>query len=127
MRTREDIESYLLGSGYGHEEVAEGTWVVRDPENEGARVVVRLEKDLVVFRLSVMPLPQADKRPALFETLLRLNASDMVHGSYGVADDTVVMSCILRLETLDLGEFRGTIDDFSLALSRHRETLAAHR
>lgn len=127
MRTRDDIESYLRGSGYRHEEVSDGTWIVQDATTPGARIVVRLEQDLVLFRLSVMPLAEVKRKAELFESLLRLNASDMVHGAYGIADDTVVMSCVLRLEALDLSEFRGTIDDFALALTRHRDELGTYR
>ncbi|MDH5672250.1 MAG: YbjN domain-containing protein [Myxococcales bacterium] len=126
MRTRDDIESYLTGSGYSHEEVADGTWMVQDPESPAARIVVRLESDLVVFRLMVMPLGKVKKREQLFEELLRLNVSDMVHGAYGISDDTISMTCALRLENLDLNELRGTLDDFTLALSRHREVLSSY-
>ncbi len=48
-------------------------------------------------------------------------------GAYGVADGAVVLTAALRVENLDYNEFQGTIDDFSLALTRHYETLAAFR
>ena len=125
MRTREDLESYLLDAGMAHEEVAQNTWLVRDPENRGGRIVVRLEDDLVLFRLNVLGLDKVKDRAQLFEKLLRLNAADMVHGAYGLADDHVVLTSIMLLETLDRAEFRAVLDDFSLALGKHRETLAA--
>jgi hypothetical protein len=50
----------------------------------------------------------------------------MVHGAYGLAEDAVVMTCVLRLQTLDLEEFRGTVDDFALSLSKHRESLGSY-
>ena len=127
MRTRDDIEAYLSGSGYRHDEVGEGTWVVEDAGSPGARVVVRLEEDLVIFRLAVMPVSEVKQKEGMFQALLTLNASDMVHGSYGIDDDLIVMSCVLRLDDLDLSEFRGTIDDFLLALARHRDELAKYR
>lgn len=127
MRTRADIESYLGGSGYRHQEVAEGTWLVEDPGTPGARIAVHIEEDLVLFRLEVMPFEGVKDPAALCEKLLRLNATDMVHGAYGIADGSVVMTCVLRLANLDLDELRGTLDDFSLALTKHREQLAALR
>ena len=55
MRTRDDIEAFLTQSGYVHEEVAEGTWLVQDPA-ASERIVVRLEQDLVLYRLKVLEL-----------------------------------------------------------------------
>jgi hypothetical protein len=126
MRTRQDIESYLATSGYVHKELAEGTWVVHEPMNPQAKIVVRLEGDLVLFRLRVMDLASVKRREPLYEKLLALNASEMVHGAYGLAEDAVVMTCVLRLQTLDLEEFRGTVDDFALSLSKHRESLGSY-
>jgi hypothetical protein len=75
----------------------------------------------------VLELEGVERKDALFEQLLRFNASDMVHGAYGIADGSVVLTCALRVENLDYNEFQGTIDDFSMALSKHYETLAAFR
>jgi hypothetical protein len=124
MRTRDDIEAFLANSGYVHEEVADGTWLVHDPGTP-ERIVVRLEEDLVVFRLKVLELSRVKKREELLRKLLELNASDMLHGGYGIADGAVVLTAVMRLETLDQGEFGGTIDDFVLAVTKHREVLAS--
>ena len=124
MRSRDDINSFLVGSGYVYEEIGEGTWLVEDPQQEGQRVVVRLEEEVVLFRLKVLALNSVKQRDALFAKLLQLNAADMVHGAYGLADDAIVLTCVLRSENLDPNEFRGTIDDFMLALSNHREILS---
>ncbi|MFW6050552.1 MAG: YbjN domain-containing protein [Myxococcota bacterium] len=124
MRTREDIEAYLLRSGLPHEEIGEGTWLVHD-QGSGERIVVRLTQELVLFRVKVMELGRVREREKLFERLLELNASEMVHGAYGLADGAVVLTCVMRLANLDYEEFQGTIDDFSLALTNHYETLAS--
>lgn len=127
MRSREDLESYLLRSHLAFEEVAgKDMWVVRDP-SWGENIVISLGGPLVLFRVKVLELASVVQRDALFEQLLRFNASDMVHGAYGIADDAVVLTCALRLENLDYNEFQGTIDDFSIALSKHYDTLAAFR
>ncbi len=65
--------------------------------------------------------------PKLYQTLLELNAQEMVHGSYGIADGSVVVTCSLQLENIDYNEFQGTIDDFTMALTNHYETLSAFR
>jgi len=127
MRTREDIESYLMRSRLPFEEVGTGDmWVVRDP-SWGENIVISLAGPLVLFRVKVLELAEIARQDALFAELLRLNATDMVHGAYGVSDGSVVLTCALRVENLDYNEFQGTIDDFSMALSKHYEMLAAFR
>ena len=127
MRSREDIEAYLLRAGHPFEEVADATWVVRDPDAHGAHVVVKLEEGIVLFRMKVTDLDASYDRPALFARLLELNASEMLNGAYGVADGSIVLTCALRAENLDFNEFQGVIDDFSMALGNHYETIQGFR
>jgi hypothetical protein len=126
MRTREDIEAYLLRSGLPHSEVEESTWLVDDPAS-GERIVLRLVEGMALFRVKVMELDQVRDREKLYARLLELNAAEMLHGAYGIADGSVVLTCVLRLASLDYDEFQGTIDDFSLALTNHYEALAKFR
>lgn len=124
MRTREDIEAYLERSQYPYQEIGDGTWVVRDPSGIRENIAVRATDDLALFRVKVMDL--SDTAPApLSNALLELNASDMVHGAYGIQDKQVLLVATLRLENLDYNEFIGTLDDFGVALAKHRERLAA--
>ena len=51
----------------------------------------------------------------------------MIHGSYGIADGALVLTAALPLENLDYNEFQGTIDDLTMALTNHYETLAKYR
>jgi hypothetical protein len=126
MRTREDIEAYLMKSALPFEEVKADTWLVRD-RDEGETIVVRIAGPLVVFRVKVMELNTIADRERLFEKLLLLNADEMVHGAYGIADGAIVLTCAMRLENLDYSEFQGTIDDFGMALTNHYEQLAQYR
>jgi hypothetical protein len=126
MRTREDIEAYLMKAGLPFEEAAADTWLVKD-RDEGETIVVRIAGPLAVFRVKVMELEAIADREKLFEKLLDLNAAEMIHGAYGIADGAVVLTCALRLEDLDYSEFQGTIDDFGLALGNHYEQLAQYR
>jgi hypothetical protein len=125
MRTREDIEAYLGRSGHPHREVADDTWLVTDPSDGREHIAVRLADGLVLFRLKVLELDRLDpkQREAFFEQVLRMNAEDMVHGAYGVADGDVVITATLRLENLDFSEFSGTLDDFIVAVTNHYPTL----
>jgi len=126
MRTREDLEAYLSRSGLPYEEVETDMWVVHDTSST-ENIVVILAGPLVVFRLKILETSQIKDAPKLHEKLLEFNAQEMVHGAYGIIDGAVVLTCSLRLENLDYNEFQGTIDDFSLALTNHFETLSAFR
>jgi hypothetical protein len=126
MRTREDIEAYLIRSKMAYQEVEEDMWVLHDPDT-GENIVVRLAGPLVVFRLKVLDLDKVKDSAACFQKLLELNAQEMVHGAYGIANGAIVLTCSLRAENLDYNEFQGTIDDFTLALTNHYETLNQFR
>lgn len=123
MRTRQDLETYLLDSPYACDEVADGTWLVRDPGQPGENIVVRAQDDLVVYRLKVLTLDKVKDRPGLFECLLTLNASDIAHGAYALADGDVVLTAAQPLSTLDEAELRATVDDFVLSVQNHLSTL----
>lgn len=126
MPTREDIESYFIRAQLTYDEVDKDIWVLRDQASR-ENIVVSLAGPLLLFRVKVLELSEVTDSPALFKELLLLNASDLVHGAYGIADDAVVLTCALPSENLDYNEFQGTIDDFSLALTKHYERLAKFR
>ncbi len=123
MRSADDIEAYLLKTGYPYEEKGEGLWLVRA---EGTLpVLVALTDGLVVFSTRVMPLQRVApaRRAELYEWLLRRNASEMVHGAYGLTEEHVVLNFTLRLDNLDYAELAGTLTDFVATLEAHRGTL----
>lgn len=125
MRTREDIEAYLERLHLPYEPLEDrDIWLVREP-GRGETIVLSIAGPLVVLRVKVLELSKVQSREALFARLLELNATEMLHGAYGVTDDAVVLTCSLRLEALDYSELQGALDDFSVALSKHYEALAA--
>jgi len=120
MTTREDLESYLLRMGVEHEEVDEAMWLLK-PSN-GTNVVVNYSPPVVLLRLKVMELPQdADgaRLTSFYRRLLELNATDIVHGSYGIETNEVVLSDALELEDLDFGELRSSYESIVMAASSH--------
>jgi hypothetical protein len=121
MRTREDIEAYLSRSGHPHRELGKDMWLVSDPSDAHESIVVRMADELVLFRLKVLELARVEpnKREAFFEEVLRLNATDMVHGAYGISDGDLIMTGTLRLEYMDFSEFSGALDDFVVAVNNH--------
>lgn len=127
MVTREDVESFLLRTELPHEEVGEGMWVV-GLEEESASLVVHHSPPVLVFRVKVLEVPEDQGTcAALYRRLLELNATDLVHGAYGLEEGDVILTETLELESLDFSEFRATVDSFQLALAAHRETLAPYR
>ena len=127
MRTRDDIESYLARAEVPYEEIGEdGMWLVHD-SSLGENIAIQAAGPLLLFRVKVLELREVDDKAALYEELLTLNTSDLVHGAYGISDGAVVLTCTLQIENLDYNELQGVLDDFSLALANHYEKLSKFR
>ena len=124
-KSTEDIQSYLMKMDLPNSEPREGTFVVQGLSGVD-NVVITLAGPVVVFRVKVMDLPR-HHREDLFRTLLELNATEMMHGAYGIEGDAVVISDALQLENLDYNEFAATMDDITLAVSSHHGRLARYR
>ena len=71
--------------------------------------------------------PSEPRRSELFRQLLEFNARDLVHGSYGLEGDHVVLTDTLELENLDYSEFEASFDSITLALASHLGALAPYR
>lgn len=126
MTSREDLESYLLRLGVEYEEVDDAMWQLK-PEGSGASVVVSYTPPVVLLRLKVMELPpEADdvRLAPFFRRLLELNATDILHGSYGIENNDVVLSDALELEDLNFSELRSSFESMVLAASSHTPGLS---
>lgn len=125
MRTVADVEAYLKRSGHPFETYEDGhTFVLRDAAT-GHPVAVRVESELVILRTKVFELASVRNREAIYAELLHMNGSDTLQAMYGVSDDAVLLSCVLRLSHLDFEELQGALDDVSLSLSEHVPRLRA--
>ncbi|MDW8245570.1 MAG: hypothetical protein RMJ84_03235 [Sandaracinaceae bacterium] len=129
MRTREDLEAYLARSSYPSREIEENTWLIEDREGNET-ILMRLSDDLVLFRTNVVDLQAIDPARAkeFYALLLELNASDLLYGAYGLARTgndgaKVVLTAAAQLAHLDYAEFVGILDDFSLAIAKHRKSI----
>jgi hypothetical protein len=129
MITRDDLQSFfdrLYGGTLGVMEIEPNLWLVRTPED--AEVVVHYAPPVVILRVRVMELPASEpRRGELFRQLLEYNARDLVHGSYGLEGDHVVLTDTLELENLDFSEFEASFDSITLALASHLGALAPFR
>jgi hypothetical protein len=129
MVTKDDIQSFIDRLEGGSADVSElepAMWLVRS--SQGAEVVISYAPPVVIFRMRVMEPPAgADRQQGLFRRLLEFNASDLVHGSYGLEGDHVVLTDAHELEDLDFSEFEASYDSLTLALSSHMSALAPFR
>jgi hypothetical protein len=131
MVTREDIESFLdrlSNEGASYTEVEPGLWVVRPGGALDIELVVHYSPPVVILRVKVMDLPDDEGRVAtLSRRLLQLNASDLVHGSYGIEREAIVMTEALELSHLDYEEFLAAYEGMLLALTSHLRELSTFR
>ena len=131
MVTKEDIERFLdrLGAdGAGCSEVEPGLWIVKPSGELDFNVVVHYEPPVVVLRVKVMTLPSDPEALAtLSRRLLELNATDLVHGSYGIEEDSIVITEALELSHLDYEEFQAAFESITVALASHLRELCSYR
>jgi hypothetical protein len=118
MVTRDDLESFLIRMDLDFSEVDEGMYLVEAPE-DGPPVVVHHSPPLLVVRLKVMDLPEGRELGDLYETLLVWNATDVVHGAYGIEEGDVILTDTLELETLDFPELQASLESMQMAASSH--------
>jgi len=139
MRSEKDVEAYLL-------KLNRRFTTVGDPLADGAPtpsgrpatflvqssdamppVALRVEAPLVVLRVHIGDAPNVNgsEHGALFRKLLELNARSLVHASYGLEDDRIVLSAALELENLDFNELEATLDEIDMALAQQVPGLAS--
>ena len=126
MSPRDKIENYLVKLTLSFQSVAPNTWLVRDSQKGLENLLIVLTEPLVIMRIHVMEIPAVGKEK-LFEELLRLNATDMVHGAYAVDGKNIVIIDTLEAEPMDLEEFEASIDAIGLALAQHYRPLSKYR
>lgn len=126
MDAKDKLEGYFIKLGLTYQQIAEGTWVVTDDDAGVHQVVVMVDDPIVVVRVTVMALPSKN-REAFFETVLRMNATDLVHIAYAVEGEHLILSNSFLLETLDLEEIQAAVDEFGLALIQHYSILSKYR
>jgi hypothetical protein len=129
MITRDDIQSWLDrldGGALSVQELEPNLWRARTAD--GAELVIHYAPPVVILRVRVMEQPASEpQRGKLFRQLLELNARELVHGSYGLEGDHIVLTDALELNNLDYSEFEASFDSITLALATHFGALAPFR
>lgn len=124
MVTEQDIESYMIRMGISYRELGRKTWVLRDSEDLVESLVVSLNDPVVLFQVKLSEIPTECDRLKLYEELLKLNASEMLHGAYGLDGNAIVATDTLQGENLDFNEFQASVDALNLAITSHYSRLS---
>lgn len=131
MVTPEQIDQFLsrlAAEGASYSEVEPGLWAVKPGGELDLTVVVHHSPPVVVLRVKVMELPRKDgQADKLCRRLLELNATDLLHGSYGIQQDEIVLTEALELAHLDYEEFLASFESITLALASHLRELSTYR
>ena len=116
MRTLRDVEAYLgrLNRRFSAVEGQEGTFLIHSSDRMPP-IALRVDPPLVVFRVHIGDAPKTDHL-ALYRKLLELNASAIVHSSFGLEGDRIVLCSALELENLDFNELEATLDELDMTL-----------
>ena len=125
MITNDQIEEYLIRIELPFEQVEEGMWLIADENDSIENIVVFHTPPVITFRVKLMEIAELDDqtRLTLFQTLLQLNANDMIAGAYGLEDNAVVMTDSLQSENLDFNEFQASIDSITMSIREHYEDI----
>jgi hypothetical protein len=126
MIAKEKLEGYMLKLSLNYEEATPGTWIIKDLSKGLENVVVAATDSVIVIRVKVTNVPSKN-REKFFETLLKLNASDMLHGAYAIDGNNIIIVDTLVAETMDLEEFQASIDAIGFALAQHYSVLQEFR
>ena len=130
MRTKDDVERYLIELDTPYEVLGDGIYKINGDE-EGADdvegIIVCVTGSIVVFSVRLMKVPNANLE-AFYRKLLELNASDLVVGGYGIdSENNVVITDTLQLENLDYNEFLASVESLAIAIQKHYPVLKDFR
>lgn len=124
MSSVDNLDSHFIQTELPHEQIGHNTWVITPETAHPAQIAVSADDPIVLFSLEVFTLGgQEEDHEGLFRQLLELN-SELLHSSYSLQGDKVVLSGAQQLENLDFNEFQAMIDDMCMALDNHWDKLA---
>ena len=125
MVTQNDIEIYLDDCGFPFEAVSEGMWRVESVDNNVDNIIISYEDPILLMRVNLMKIPEANKE-AFYERLLKLNASEIPHGAFGVEDDNVVLIDTLQVANLDRNELQASVDSLAFTVAQYYSELKSY-
>lgn len=130
MVTPEQLDGFLgrlASEGASYSEIEPGLWRVQPGGELDLTVVVHHSPPVVVLRVKVMELPKNGHADRLCRRLLELNATDLLHGSYGIQGNEVVLTEALELAHLDYEEFLASYESITVSLAGHLREFSTYR
>lgn len=118
MRTKEDVEQYLIDLDTDYEVVDDGLYRLIDDVQDVEDIFVHVTGPLVIFSVRLMKVPTHNVE-AFYRKLLELNATALVAGAYGIDGNDVMITDTLQLENLDYNEFLASIESLAMAINEH--------
>lgn len=125
MRTKQDIEQYMIEMDLEFEEIRDGVYHILDDLDDINDIFILFTPPIVTFMVRLMPVPE-EKREEFYHLLLELNGQ-MIAGAYSIEDTTVVLSDTLQTENLDFNEFQASIESLATALVEDYPQLAMYK
>lgn len=125
MRTVADVERFLKDSEVPFQDLGGGMFIVTDDDSGLHNLAIKVEDAVVLFSLRVLDPNKwaAGERARLFEQLLRLNGSGLLHAAFALQEDGVYLQAALPLPNLDSNELQAVLDDIGLATKQHLPSL----
>jgi len=120
------IEQYLIDLMLTYQQIESNLWLLDDEEHSLQGVAIMQAEPLVIIRAEVMDIPK-DKLLELYTKLLELNANDVIHGAYALDKNKIILIDSLQYSSMDLEDFRASLDSISLALAQHYPILSVYR
>jgi hypothetical protein len=120
----DDLERELERLGRKYERLGDGTYVVSVGSGR-TPVALRLSPPVLVAQatLGEVTATAPERRAALFQKLLELNATSLVHAAYGLEGSSIVIAAALVLESADPNEIEAVLSDIDMALAEQVPSL----
>jgi Tir chaperone protein (CesT) family len=119
LKSTGNIESLLLRLERHFERTAGGTWLVHlGPGQPPA--ALRLGDPVLIVQVTIGPAPIGEGSGArLLRRLLELNATDLAHTAYAIAEQEIVLVAARELSSLDPNELEAILSEIEMALGSH--------
>ncbi len=124
MRTKEDVEQFMIDMDLSYEEVRDGVFHINDDLEDINDIYVIFTPPIVTFMVRLMPVP-TEKREEFYAMLLELNGQ-MIAGAYSIENNIVCLSDTLQTENLDFNEFQASLESIATALIEDYPQLAMY-
>ena len=121
------IEQYLIDMKLTYQQVND-LWLLDDVDQSIEGVVVMQADPLVIIRAEIMGIPKNNVLE-LYTKLLELNSADIIHGAYALDSKSkkIILIDTLQYDSMTYGDFRASLESFSLALAEHYPILSKYR